>query len=97
MVAQAKADRDEILAEARKISAEIQENAKIKADSEAQAIIEEAKKAIHFEKMKAMTEVKNEIANLSIDIAEKVITQELSDKAKQEELIAKWVDESQLN
>ena len=97
MLAQAKADRDEILAEARKISAEIQDNAKAKADSEAQAIIEDAKKAIHYEKMKAMTEVKNEIANLSIDIAEKVMTQELSDKARQEQLIAKWVDENQLN
>lgn len=97
MVAQAKADRDAILAEARKISAEIQENAKAKADSEAQAIIEEAKKAIHFEKMKAMTDVKNEIANLSIDIAEKVMAQELSDKAKQEQLISKWVEENQLN
>lgn len=97
MVAQAKADRDEILAEARKISTEIQENAKAKADSEAQAIIEDAKKAIHFEKMKAMTELKNEIANLSIDIAEKVMTQELSDKTKQEQLISKWVEENQLN
>ena len=97
MVAQAKADRDAILAEARKISAEIQENAKAKADSEARAIIEEAKKAIHFEKMKAMTDVKNEIANLSIDIAEKVMAQELSDKSKQEQLISKWVEENQLN
>ena len=38
-----------------------------------------------------------EIANLSIDIAEKVMTQELSDKTKQEQLISKWVEENQLN
>ncbi|MCQ2276654.1 MAG: F0F1 ATP synthase subunit B [Bacteroidales bacterium] len=97
MLATAKAERDEILAEARKISDNIQETAKLKADAEAQAIIEEAKKAIHFEKMKAMTDVKNEIANLSIEIAEKVITEDLSDKQKQERLIEKWVEESNLN
>lgn len=97
MIANAKAERDEILAEARKISDNIQETAKLKADTEAQAIIEEAKKAIHFEKMKAMTDVKNEIANLSIEIAEKVITEDLSDKQKQERLIEKWVEGSKLN
>lgn len=97
MLATAKAERDEILAEARKISDNIQETAKLKADAEAQAIIEEAKKAIHFEKMKAMTDVKNEIANLSIEIAEKVITEDLSDKQKQERLIEKWVEGSKLN
>lgn len=97
MLATAKAERDEILAEARKISDNIQETAKLKADAEAQAIIEEAKKAIHFEKMKAMTDVKNEIANLSIEIAEKIITEDLSDKQKQERLIEKWVEESNLN
>ena len=97
MLATAKAERDEILAEARKISDNIQETAKLKADAEAQAIIEEAKKAIHFEKMKAMTDVKNEIANLSIEIAEKIITEDLSDKQKQERLIEKWVEGSKLN
>lgn len=97
MLAQAKAERDGILAEARKISANMQESAKLKADAEAQAIVEDAKKAIYFEKMKAITDVKNEIANLSIEIAEKVIKQELSDKQKQEALIEKWVNETNLN
>ncbi len=97
MLAQAKAERDGILAEARKISTNMQESAKQKADAEAQAIVEDAKKAIYFEKMKAITDVKNEIANLSIEIAEKVIKQELSDKQKQEALIEKWVNETNLN
>ncbi len=97
LLAQAKSERDNILAEARKISDNMLETAKKKADEEAQAIIEDAKKTIYFEKMKAITEVKNEIANLSIEIAEKVIGQELSNKPKQEELIDKWVNDNNLN
>ena len=50
-----------------------------------------------MEKMKAITDLKNEIANFSINIAEKIMTEELSDKEKQEKLIEKWVDESNLN
>ncbi|MCQ2284427.1 MAG: F0F1 ATP synthase subunit B [Bacteroidales bacterium] len=97
MLAEAKAERDSILNEARAISANMKEEAKVAADKEAQTIIEDAKKAIHFEKMKAMTDVKNEIANLSIEIAEKVMKEELSDKEKQEALIQKWVKDCNLN
>ena len=97
MMAQTKAERDKILADARKISEKMYEEAKLKADNEATALIEEAKKAINFEKMKAMTDIKNEIANLSIDIAEKLIRKELSDKDKQEQLIEEWMKEINLN
>ena len=73
------------------------EDAKLKANAEATLMIEEAKKTINFEKMKAMTDVKNEIANLSIDMAEKVLRHELADKNKQEELIEGWMKELNLN
>lgn len=97
MMAQAKTERDEIIAEARKISEKMYEDAKNKAEIESQALIADAKKTIHFEKMKAITDVKNEIANFSIDIAEKVISEELSDKNKQEKLIEKWISDCKLN
>jgi len=97
MLAQAKAERDDIISEARKISEKIYDDAKAKAEAESQALIADAKNAIHFEKMKAITDVKNEIANFSIDIAEKVIAEELSDKEKQEKLIDKWVADCKLN
>lgn len=97
IIAQAKLERDAILSEAHKISANLYEEAKLKANAEAQAIVEDAKKSIHFEKMKAMTEVKNQIANLSIDIAEKVLREELSDKQKQEQLVENWVKDCKLN
>lgn len=91
MMAQTKTERDKMLADARKISEKMYEDAKIKANNEASALIEDAKKAINFEKMKAMTDIKNEIANLSIDIAEKLIRRELSDKEKQNQLVEDWM------
>lgn len=97
MLAEAKAERDAIVADARKLSEKLYEDAKQKAESEAQAIIDDAKKTIYFEKMKAITDVKNEIANFSIDIAQKVIEHELSDKDRQEKLIEEWVDNCNLN
>lgn len=97
MLAEAKAQRDAILSEARKVSEEIYENAKRKAANETQAMIEDAKKSIYFEKMKAITDAKNEIANFSIDIAQKVISEELSDTKKQEDLIEKWLQECNFN
>ena len=97
MLAQAKAERDDILNEARIISEKLKEDAKLKADAEAQSIIADAKQAIQMEKMKAITDLKNEIANFSINIAEKIMTEELSDKEKQEKLIEKWIKESNLN
>ncbi len=97
MLAEAKAERDDILNEARVISEKLKEDAKLKADAEAQSIIADAKQAIQMEKMKAITDLKNEIANFSINIAEKIMTEELSDKERQEKLIEKWVNESNLN
>ena len=97
MLAEAKAERDAIIADARKLSEKLYEDAKVKADNEAQAIISEAKQTIYYEKMKAITDVKNEIANFSIDIAQKVIEHELSDKEQQEKLIKEWMDNCNLN
>lgn len=97
LLAKAKEERDAILAEARKMSEKMYDEAKVKADDEAQHIIDEAKQAIHFEKMKAITDIKNEIAQMSIEIAEKVLAEELSDKSKQEELVSKWVKDININ
>jgi len=97
LLVQAKEERDQILSDARKIREKLYEETKEKANHEAQAIIEEAKNAIHFEKMKAMTDIKNEIANMSIEIAEKILRQELSEKDKQEELVNNLMKDINLN
>ena len=97
MLVQAKTERDDILAEARKLSQEMYDKAKQKATAETQAMIEDAKKSIYFEKMKAITDAKNAIANFSIDIAQKLIAEEFSDREKQEKLVEKWMDDVHFN
>lgn len=97
LLAKAKEERDAILSEARKMSEKMYEDAKVKADIEAQRLIDEAKTTIHYEKMKAVTDIKNEIAQMSIEIAEKVLMKELSDKTKQQELVAEWVKDVNIN
>ena len=94
IIAQAKVDRDIILKEARDMKNEIISEAKDKASKEADKIVTTAKEQISNEKMKAMTELKNHVADLSIDMAEKILKLELSDVAKQKELIKRALNET---
>ena len=97
LLAEAKNERDAILSEARKIREKMIEEARGKANEEAQRIVETAKERIENEKMAAITELKNQIALLSIEIAEKLIMEELSHDNKQEELIKKMLDDVKSN
>ena len=78
---------------------ELLRQAKMERDETAEAdrIVEAARENINYEKMKAMTELKNQIANLSIEIAEKLIRAELSDKPKADALIQKELEMAKLN
>ena len=89
IIAQAKVDRDVILKEARDMKNEIISEAKDKASKEAEKLVSTAKEQISNEKMKAITELKNHVADLSIEMAEKVLSSELSDVSKQKELVKK--------
>ena len=60
-------------------------------------MIEQAKASIEIEKQAAITDIKNQVASLSIGIAEKVIKDELSNKDKQLKLIDKMLDDATLN
>ena len=94
IIAQAKVDRDIILKEARDMKNEIISEAKDKANKEAEKLVSTAKEQILNEKMKAITELKNQVADLSIEMAEKILNSELSDVAKQKELVTKALKES---
>jgi len=97
LLKQAKEERDEILKEARKIKDSIIEESKVKANEEANRIIESAAETIKHEKLAAITDLKNQLATLSIDIAEKLIKEELSTNIKQQDYIRKLVDEVNFN
>ena len=97
LLAEAKEERDRILVDARKIVEKMNEDARILRDKEHEARMAETRVTIHNEKMKSITEIKNEIAILSIDIAEKILRDELTSKERQEQIVHKWVDELHLN
>ena len=93
----AKQERDEILRDARLASEKIIEDAKLKATAEADRIVESARENINYEKQKAMTDLKNQIANLSIDIAEKILKQELAGKEAANKLVVDELEHAHLN
>ena len=97
LLKQAKAERDEILRNARLTSEQIIEDARTKATVEADRIVEAARENLNYEKQKAMHELKNQIANLSIEIAEKLMKAELSDKEKANDLVTKEIENAHLN
>ena len=97
ILAEAKKERDALLKEGREIKDNIIAEAKDKAKLEADKILITAKEQINNEKMKAITELKNQVAEISIDIAEKILKSELSDENKQKELIAEALKSNELN
>jgi F-type H+-transporting ATPase subunit b len=97
LLKEAKEERDAILREARKIRESIIEEAREKANAEGNRIIEGARESIQFEKMSAITELKNQVAILSIEIAEKVLNAELAKDDKQKQLIEKLLKEVNFN
>jgi len=87
LMKEARNERDLLLAETRKIKDTILEEARQKANEEANRIINSAKESIHFEKMAAMTELKNQLADWSLEIAKKILQKELADPKQQEKYI----------
>lgn len=93
----ARVERDEILKEARDIKDKIVAESKNIAKVEADKIIAAARESIQQEKMAAITELKNQVAKLSIEIAEKILKDELSSADKQKTIIDNVVKEINLN
>ena len=97
IILQAKAERDGILKEAREIKDKMIAEAKAQAGKEAEKLTAIARENIHNEKMAAITELKNQVAHLSIEIAEKILKQELSEKDKQKNIVKNLLDDVKMN
>jgi F-type H+-transporting ATPase subunit b len=97
ILAQAREERSQMLKEARETKDKIINESKEQAKIEANKIIIEARAAIDIQKMAAITEVKNEVGKLVIEVTEKVLRRELSNKEAQEAHIKGLVDEVKLN
>ena len=97
ILAQARAERDTMLKEARTMKESMIAEAKTKAKEEADKLVAAARETIRNEKMAAVTELKSQVAALSIEIAEKILRHELSDEQKQKQLIGDLLKEVKLN
>ena len=93
----AKDERDALMRDARKVKEAILDEARIKANEEAARILENARENIQFEKMAAINELKNQIATISIEIAEKLIAKELENKEQQQRLTEKLLKDVKIN
>ena len=97
LLAKAREERAQMLKEARETKDKIINEAKELAKIEAGKIIADAQAAIEQQKMAAITEVKNQVGNLVIEVAEKVLRRELSNKSEQENYIRQLANEVKLN
>jgi F-type H+-transporting ATPase subunit b len=93
----AREERDAILKEARDTREAVIAEAKSKATQEADRILAAARENIKNEKMAALSELKNQVATLSIEIAEKILRNQLSSDDKQKALVNNMVEEINLN
>lgn len=97
LIKEARAERDELLREARDTRDKLVAEAKDKAKSEADKIVANARETIENEKLAAVTELKNQVAQLSVDIAEKILRKELESEQKQKDLMNNMLEEVNLN
>ena len=93
---EAKIERETMLKEAREIKSKLISDAEEEAKIRAKKMVEAAKTAIQNEKNSAMNELKNTVVDLSVGIAEKLISEELADKDKQLKMIEEILDDSKL-
>ena len=97
LLQEARAEREEMLKEAREMKNKMIEDAKSEAEGQANKMIAQAQAAIEGEKKAALAELKNHVAGISLEIAEKVMRTELSNKDKQLQLVETMLGEKSLN
>lgn len=97
LLAKAREERALMLKEARETKDKIINEAKEQAKTEANKIVTEAQIAINAQKMAALTEVKNQVGKLVIEVSEKVLRKELGNKEAQEAHIKGLVDGVKMN
>ena len=97
LLAQASEERAKILKEAKEAKQAIIAEAKEKAKEEAKKIVANAKNDIENLRMAAVTDLKNQVGNISIEIAEKILREQLKGDPAQEGYVKSLVDEIKLN
>ena len=97
LLKEAMLEREKIVKEARDLKDSIVREAKNQAVMEASKVMEETKSAIQRERAEAVNEMKSVISSFSIEIAEKILKEHLSDNKKQKDLVNNYLDNIKLN
>jgi F-type H+-transporting ATPase subunit b len=97
LLEEARKDRDTILKEAREVANVLREEAKIEASKQTEKMIADARVAINAEKQAAMKEVRTQVAELSLQITEKLLRKSLDNDKAQKGLIDQFVKDINLN
>jgi F-type H+-transporting ATPase subunit b len=93
----ARIERDAMLRKAQQTSEAIVEEAKNKASVESAKIVESAKQQINAERLAALADIKKQVATLSIEIAEKLLRNQLKEEKAQRDLVDQLVKDASLN
>jgi F-type H+-transporting ATPase subunit b len=94
---EARLERDNMMKDAREIKEKMIADAKEEANTQGLRMIEQAKAAIESEKNAAMADLKAQVSTLSLNIAEKLLKEELSNKDSQMKLVEKMLGDVKLN
>lgn len=94
---EARMERDALLKEAREMKDKMIADSKQEAQVQGERMIEQAKAAIDAEKNAAMAELKSQVSSLSLEIAEKLLKEELSNKESQAKLVERMLGDVKLN
>lgn len=97
LLKQAREERDLLIKEAREAKDTMISEAKGKAKEEADKILVSARETIESEKIAAVADLKSQVAVLSIEIAEKILRDELSAEDKQKKLVNNLLEDVNLN
>lgn len=97
LLEEAKIERDQLLKDATQTANKIKEEAKEETAKITSKMIEDARAVINTEKQAALADVKNLVASLSIDIAEKILRKNLEDKKAQEGLVKELIKDIKVN
>lgn len=97
LLMEARQERDKMIKEALDTAKQIKEEAKQDASKQAEKIITDAKATIEVEKNAALNEVTTKVAELSLQIADKLLRKNLSDDKAQKELVEEFVKDIKLN
>lgn len=97
ILAEGRLERDKLIKEARQTKERIIEEARTQAKEEVKALMENARVSINIEKKAAIGEIKDQVAMLSVLVAEKIIREKLSEGNNQSEYIDHLLKDIKLN